>query len=407
MPNDLYKAVLFNNGEGADVQDFNNIRGFMGARLFDQVLRAAAASPRGGVSELPTQRTAIATAPFLYALTGGAGYIVPGGAALQTTVRAGTIFQQVGSPAGDEATFLPFTMADAAFTLTHAVGDATNPRIDVIEVKLEYVNGDSESRIVEDPPPSGLQSVQTINKKRRVQATFQIVAGTPGATPAYPSLTAGFAALGAVLVPATHNAVFVAQTHYSDLRIPLGVKPARVRAGDFVVEQPPDDDWTIASDGAATDAMRRAAVLSSLGPTSLYVPSPLASNQRLVGISISGRLQYSALAARLLRVDATDGATADVVLGDLASFLPSSATPTVNHVSMAEIETAIATTAGNAKNAAGLGHGAWGNGQRSGCAAEGVTVDQTTLALELEVTTGGADLTIVGEVVFYFADGLI
>jgi hypothetical protein len=400
---DLFKRVLFTNGEGADVADFNNMGGYVEARLFDQTLRARAGSVRGGVSELPTQRTTLATAPFLYALSGGAGYIVPGAGARETTVRAGTIFQQVGSPSGDAATFLPYTMIDGEFTLTHAIGDATNPRIDVIQVQLAYDDDDPQSRVIEDPPPSGLQSVQTIDKKRRLVATFQIVAGTPSATPAYPTLTAGFAAIGAVLVPATHNAVFVAQTHYSDLRIPLGVKPVRTRAGDFVVEQPPDDDWTISSDGAATDAMRRAAVLSSLGPTSIFITSPLTSDQRLVGISIAGRLQYSALAARLLRVDATDGAAADVVLGDLASFLPSSATPTVNHVSMTEIETAIATTAGNAKNAAGLGHGIWGNGQRSGCAGEGVTVDMTTLVLELEVTTGGSDLTIVGEVVWYYA----
>jgi hypothetical protein len=405
MPTDLFKAVLFNNGEGADVQDFNNIRGFMGARLFDQVLRAAAASARGGTAELPTQRTALATAPFLYALTGGAGYIVPGGAALQTTVRAGTIFQQVGATSGDEASFLPFTMADAAFTLTHAIGDATNPRIDVIEVKLEYVNGDSESRIVQDPAPSALQTVQTINKKRRIQATFQIVAGTPGATPAYPSLTAGFAALGAVLVPATHNAVFVAQTHYSDLRIPLGVKPARVDGGQFVVES--GGDWTISNGAAATNALKRGGLLSSLGPTSVFVPCPLSANQRLVGISIAGRLEYSALTARLLRIDATDGAAADVALGQLQSFLPSSATPTVNHVNMSDLEAAVATASGNAKNAAGLGHAIWGNGQRSGCAGEGLAVDGTRLGLELEATTGGADLIVIGEVVWYYADGLI
>ena len=237
MPTDLFKDVLYTAGEGADAADLNNMRGYLGARLFDQVLSAAIGNARSGSATAPPElRNTAATAPTIYALSGGAGYIIPGGGARQTTVRAGTILQQVGSPSGDAASFLPYTMVDGEFTLTHAVGDATNPRIDVIEVKLEYVDGNNESRIIQDPPPSVAQSVQSIAKKRRVQATFQIVQGTPAASPAFPPLTAGFAALGAVVVPATHNAVFVATTHFSDLRVPLGgargtASPPRAASG--------------------------------------------------------------------------------------------------------------------------------------------------------------------------------
>ncbi len=60
MPTDLYKDVLFSDGEGADTADLNNLRGYMGARVYDQLLRAAAGNARGGgIAQDPDHRSTV------------------------------------------------------------------------------------------------------------------------------------------------------------------------------------------------------------------------------------------------------------------------------------------------------------------------------------------------------------
>jgi hypothetical protein len=421
MPTDLFKRVLYNNGEGADVQDFNNGGGYAEARLFDQVLRAGSGNARGGaIGQDPDLRTTLSTAPFLYALSAGAGYIVPGAGAREITVRAGTILQQVGATSGDAASLLPFTMADAAFTLTHAIGDATNPRVDVIEVKLEYVDGNTESRIVEDPPPSGLQSVQTIAKKRRIQATFQIVQGTPAATPAYPTLTAGFAALGAVLVPATHNAVFTALAHLRDLRIPIGVRSVDVYPANFVPEA---SGWNYVGATSLGTWLQRFTLSASTDAT-FGIPCPVPARSRIVGLAIYGR--FLATAARELKlfkrqiVDPGSQTTfpESVILTEVADLSAAVLGASSNSwkwvfADMATIESALDSGPSPTRNAAGLGDGIWGNGLYAGPSHELLALDSSPsnslfdLVATVRCSTGGGESCGVIKARWYYADGLI
>jgi hypothetical protein len=417
MPTDLYKDVLFTDGEGADVADLNNLRGFMGARVFDQVLRAAAGNARGGsTSQDPAKRLTVSAAPFLYALSGGTGYIAPSGL-LQTTVRGGTIFQQVGSPAGDAASFLPYTMVDGEFTLAHAAGDATHPRVDVIEVKLEYVDGNSESRVIQDPPPSVLQSVLTINKKRRVQATFQINQGTPAASPAYPSLTSGFAALGAVLVPAGHTGLWTPATHLRDLRIPIGVKHVDVLPSEFLLED--TSAWTIAT-SASTDARRMArASKGSSGAESLWVPCPLGDHQRIVGLELFGQFDGT-FTAKLYRTllqfsSATVESFPHTEIADVTSRLGFDTVWNRIFIPMDSIEADLAAGPSPARNAQGLGDPLWGNGLYCGPAFERFSADfpfgagnggMHRLHLDLNVACGVGETFALYWARWHYAEGL-
>lgn len=205
MSTDAYRDLLFNDGEGITHADLNNARAFLGARVFDQLIEheAGAAAVIGTDPDLwSVQGEDTVLTSLVYTLTGGDGVLKVGSAATKIGTYGGTIFQKIANADGEEANFIPFTMGAGEFDLTIGAGDATNPRIDIVQVKLEYVEGGSESRDFKDAV-TGALSTTTPNKTRRAQATFSLKAGTPAATPTYPAPDAGYAVLGAVRVPAT------------------------------------------------------------------------------------------------------------------------------------------------------------------------------------------------------------
>jgi hypothetical protein len=332
---------------------------------------------------------------------------VAGTGALETSVLAGTILQgsSVGAT-GVAADLLAYTFEPSEFTLTHATGDATNPRIDVVEVKLETITADSTSRDFEDAVTEALTTT-SVDKTRRTQITIQIKQGTPAASPGFPALTAGFVGLGAVLVPALHAGVFVAETHLSDLRIPLGVKRSVTYAESMVAD---GTAWTKAGDAASGFALEAWAMTGPAGPASLYVRSPLGSHQRLVGIAFSGSLDYSALDLELVRIDIPVGGQELAVIAELEPFVTSSASNVLHQIDMVEIYPAIATATGNAKNGSGLGHGIWGNGRLCGSATEDAvlaTFDTNGLALHVNPTAGIGDIFRINAVYWFYAEGLV
>jgi hypothetical protein len=146
------------------------------------------------------------------------------------------------------------------------------------------------------------------------------------------------------------------------------------------------------------------------GPASLYVRSPLGSHQRLVGIAFSGSLDYSALDLELVRIDIPVGGQELAVIAELEPFVTSSASNVLHLIDMVEIETAIATATGNAKNGSGLGHGIWGNGRLCGSATEDAvlaTFDTNGLALHVNPTAGIGDIFRINAVYWFYAEGLV
>lgn len=124
--------------------------------------------------------------------------------------RKGVIGQIVGGE------LLLYELAADEILQQLSAGDATNPRIDTIEVKLSK---------------GGLGGYTTLAWNR--------LAGTPAGSPTKPALTSGYARWLDVLVPATYNAVFIPETHFRDWRLPLSqrqtdmVWPDGLRAKTF------------------------------------------------------------------------------------------------------------------------------------------------------------------------------
>lgn len=357
MTLDIFKRILFNAGEQGVAEDFNDLQEQIMGQLTEMRLFSSLPdlfhdpgnvdnrldmesnewivtgdTNAMGVCWVPNPRAAVPK---------------PGAGARTIVMTSGPIVQQISDSAGlgDLSTphVLMYWVQDSDLpSLTTGVGDATNPRIDILQCKLEMIDGGPETRVYSqesvkasldlDPLTpnvdtiiraragglggnsisialvadgagvgsltasgnaltfhyqSGVTTVanfetavtasslieihtvgtganvfaagdaiaatlltggtnqvlvgSSINKTRRVQATFSIKAGTAAATPAYPTPDAGYMAIAAVYVPALHNAVHTL-ANFRDLRIPLG----GIRAYDVHYNQiNPGSGWSV------------------------------------------------------------------------------------------------------------------------------------------------------------------
>jgi hypothetical protein len=188
--------VLFNNGEGLDYTDLNNIGEHLSHRIEDKLLYTG-----------PNQAF-ISTTSFedgwndgsilqgrCFSFGGLAGGFVVTGA---TTFRLlpGIIGQwkSSGAIAENVNNFLTYQVDKNEYT-----GSITLPvtltRYDTIQFKVDSVNGSSESRDFKDAT-TGALTTSVINKKKNRVATFNIKTGTEGG--GIPTVDAGYTMLGVI-----------------------------------------------------------------------------------------------------------------------------------------------------------------------------------------------------------------
>jgi hypothetical protein len=208
--------------------------------------------------------------------------IKPTGVARQLTTGTGVIVQHLQGEEpfnGSEDATLAFRFVSGT-NLTTAVGDATNPRIDIVEVKLEVITDTAEMRDFEDATTRA-PTTQSHNVAKRTQMTIQIKQGTPAASPTYPTPTAGFTAMAAVWVPANHNAVHSVD-NIRDLRWPIGgFRTYDVNANAMYT--PGATQWTINETGQYLEA-------PASGADPVYAICPVSmKSARLLGVGIMGQ----------------------------------------------------------------------------------------------------------------------
>lgn len=289
-------------------------------------------------------------------------------------------------------------------TFTTAVGDATNPRIDLVEIKVDTIITDSTVRNFEDGTSRALSSSETL-KTEAAEVTIQIKQGTPSATPAYPTPTSGFVALAAVYVPATHNAVHSAD-NIRDMRMPLGaIVPYDVYAHQIYRNGP--TPWLQDADTADF----RISAPSSASP--VYAMCPVGSaTGRLVGIGVHGE-SLGSTTCKLKRVifNGGGGGPGLVDLADLREDFDAFDSPEAlrrkNMVELMNNINATGTYKGTRVTNTRVGTPIWCNGFPAGVAygAGPVSSGQQTvshLAVELNATTGST----ISLVRFYVAHGL-
>lgn len=293
MADTFAKKMLFNDGEGIAPADFNDLQKFIYAQLVDNLLGGGLCAALGDPAN-PGTLTDLEDGESITGLSfdfetnrvfcpyPSAGYFKPAGTARQLNiVRGPVLVASLDEPfnANDEAwalLFLGFT------TLTTSVGDATNPRYDLVEIRKTgagWADGDTESRDFKDAT-TGAVTTTTPAKRRTFTYTVAIKEGTPAATPAYPTPTAGAYVLGAIYVPAGHNAVHD-PLNIRDMRWPLGhlrVYDVPIRALHLGDTNP----W------ALQDSLFYAQA-NATGTTPLWAICPTgAKGGRLVGVGLYG-----------------------------------------------------------------------------------------------------------------------
>jgi hypothetical protein len=416
LPTDLYSQVHINDGEGLFQGDLQDMQKFARASLNDQLLASLAGASKRLINptsllfdpEMGAQNGVDLVDPrWAYCLQPGQAFLQKGSANHKIAIAPGVLLQKIAATSGSDATFLPYTFTGAEeWTLTN--GDATNPRVDLLQLKLEYVFADPQSRDFEDAT-SRIVTTTSMNKKRRVQATLSVKAGTPAASPQIPEPDSGFVPVGSVMVgngwttagnapifgedtAATNNAVV------HDQRMPLRVRAYRVDPSQFKLVTA----WASSNNGST--------VTSSNATNLLYVPCP-AGLGRLVGVSVqfpTGQAPTPATTAmdagRSSAIVSTSYATRTAVnLGN--SFLNDPLAP-LHFIESIHTPSAGPTISQSATSFYGVP--LWTNGRR--CPFErhrlanvvgSTTCD--TLVLRLQ---SGVNSHVMGAVTFFVAEGI-
>jgi hypothetical protein len=308
MPSDIFRQVNFSNGEGLTHGDLNDLQRMLEAKIWDQIIHnqigvvgtsSTARDPQFGGQDGTNHPSTRA-----YCLNPGAAYLRQGSANNKIQIAPGTLLQKVGTIDGLDPELLAYTFVGTEeFTLTN--GDATNPRVDLLEMRLEYITDTSTSRDFEDAI-TGVVTTTSVNKARRVQCTLNVKTGTPAASPTIPEPTAGYVPVGSVMVgngwtTAGNAPIFGVDTValnnvvVHDQRMPIGL-----RAYDV------DPSLVKIVTAAALGASNEFVSSTVTGANSFYIPCPDYGNVRLVAIAISHADNSIALGATV-RLGRSDG----------------------------------------------------------------------------------------------------
>jgi hypothetical protein len=413
----LSRRVLFHpDGEAIDRTDDENVQLFSRQDLHNLILSGLFADGIGEPTDpgsitrpeaLSHNDIGVDTTQGVFAPWPGAGYVVPTGTNNQVQFTAGpmvTVIDEPWSYGNDGEEFCLYRIG-GGITLTTAAGDATNPRIDLVEVKLEYIDGDPQTRHFEDATTRAPSSQAGTDKERQVQLTYQIKQGTPAANPTYPTPTAGFQAYAAIYVPATHNTVH-SPDNIRDLRFPFGVRCIDVdRRGFYYTGSNPWVDFGMLASAAAS---------SDPDDDRVIVPCPISTKSaRLIAVGLHGDLGGDARIGlgRLDYGNANPIAEPTFVeycdLGGIASangFCFADAMMIADTLNVGAVLRGV--RAANTR----VGTPMWCNGRPGGMAHPGIAPDagvQTTTS-RLAISFGGetgADCR-VGFVRFWIAEGL-
>jgi len=224
--------VLYNDGEGVRISDFNDEQRIMKTLLLDHLqwdnYRALTSSNDVGVAS--TELWSIGSSCMPY-----------GSGALNVKNKQGVLFGPTNAASTWSASAKAEEMGlvvlddgeiDQAITAAHATLD----RIDRISVKFDtFVEDDTDARHFKDATTGALSSI-TPAKRRHRDFSYTYTLGTPGATPAPPAVPSGEQLWCDVVVPAlavnTPNGVghSASQAYVIDHRWPFFMHTARALA---------------------------------------------------------------------------------------------------------------------------------------------------------------------------------
>ncbi len=290
MSTDLYKQVLYNDGEGVTHTDLNTMQRNAESKVWEQLIHNSigAISINGAINaqqrdlqysgqdgtDHPTSRC--------YCTNPGAAYLRKTANPMEVGIAPGTLLQKLAVLTGDDPQIISFTFTGTEFW-TVAAADATNPRVDLLQMALSWVEGDSDTRDFEDAT-TRLVTSTTPNKTRRVQCVLSVKQGVAAASPVIPEPDTGNVAVGMYCIGATAagvNPIFGIDTAGAvvvvyDQRMPICVRAYTV-----------DPQTFHSAAGWAIDATYLDSWQPNNATNILYVPCPSRGPGRLVGVGIT------------------------------------------------------------------------------------------------------------------------
>lgn len=345
MPGIIGKEVLWNDGEGITFTDLNNMQRYMSAMILDGIISRMARS-FGGADVQGTQTTF----PLVYCFcVGNDAAPYAGAGAREIKNLAGTIYQRLdNTPDGNDPGMLAYyvTADEYGQTLAAAV---TNPRWDIVTVKLEQIDNDVADEVSRDfkDATTGVVTSEDIVKKRKVKATFTVTAGAENASPVQPSIPAGHVLVAAFLVTPAMSA-FDPRADIRDWRVPLGYRCDQVNAKSMLKNESFWTDAIFWMESTTDDAFA-------------YALCPAGGLCRVMGFTVAGGKMVGATAstATLVRLPSTDQTIAPVTIVEMRSAVfPSTG------FKNAEVSLAPVSESGS------LAYPLWSNGFTAGYAVE-------------------------------------
>lgn len=142
MTLDLFKRPKFSPGQEIQDQDLTDLGRFLEARLADQFFGQFAVNLSNPLVANVSSAPGIGEA---YALTVGGGHPRQGSTFRKINIAPGTLMQKIENMNGNSPTMLMYTF-NGTEEVSLVNGDPTNPRVDLVQMKLELVDDDLQGR---------------------------------------------------------------------------------------------------------------------------------------------------------------------------------------------------------------------------------------------------------------------
>jgi hypothetical protein len=247
MSNVANRLVIYNDGEGADHADFN--RHSIWQAILESDYKLAMMTRTDPDVNAPWQEANFTQKLHHYHQQ---GCVYSNGTSMNLRNKRGLIAQWTAAPDGTEPKLLCYFLDDDEINLTSAAADPTNPRYDVIAVKLVWQNV-TETRDFEDASTRAITS-NTPTTYKQVVMTARIITGTPAASPTIPALAAGEAYYAVYRIPAAFTGTIslgpTTVNEFRDFSFPIGEIKSEFVMGSAMLHVPAD--WTVAATGTMT-----------------------------------------------------------------------------------------------------------------------------------------------------------
>lgn len=217
----VFRHAKWLSGTGITEGDLSNISTFLRSQFLDTL---GALARVGEASSVPatTYAWCIGNAGAPYAHTTGLSIRNLGGPIAQ---------QNVAAIDGNDTKLAVYYLAAQELNTTFAAADVTNPRIDLVAIKIDDADDPMVLRHYEDAVTRAKTSALEV-VTRGVRITKTVVPGTPAATPVEPAVPAGFVKWASVRIPANATDLdnlagfhqLATGVEIYDHRMPLGIR---------------------------------------------------------------------------------------------------------------------------------------------------------------------------------------